>query len=91
MSDNASHVRVVDWGGELPDNTPLWRYMKLSTFLLLLEGQNEAISPTTPIVRRSSLLGKIRDDEETDAMLRNYRKRENWVRREDLPPPLDAL
>ena len=36
-------VRIEHWGDEpnhrLEDSTPLWRYMKLSTFLLLLDGK----------------------------------------------------
>jgi hypothetical protein len=34
----AMSVRVEHWAGDLKD-APLWRYMKLSTFLLSLEGK----------------------------------------------------
>lgn len=61
MSDNASHVRVVDWGGELPDHAPLWRYMKLSTFLLLLEGK--AFFPSVATLRRDDPLECVCDED----------------------------
>src|SRR5580700_4021818 len=31
-------IEVLEQGGALPQALPLWRYMKLSTLLLLLEG-----------------------------------------------------
>jgi hypothetical protein len=31
-------IDILEAAGELPDHLPLWRYMKLSTLLLLLEG-----------------------------------------------------
>ena len=57
--NEAPHVRVADWGGELAGDTPLWRYMKLSTFLLLLEGK--AFFPSVATLRKSDCLECICD------------------------------
>ena len=59
MTDETSRVEVVYWGGKLPDNAPLWRYMKLSTFFLLLEGK--AFFPSVATLRKSDCLECICD------------------------------
>lgn len=47
-------ARVENWGGELHGNAPLWRYMKLSTFLMLLEGK--AFFPAVKMLQQSDPL-----------------------------------
>jgi hypothetical protein len=54
-------VRIENWGGELPDGTPLWRYMKLSTFLLLLEGK--AFFPSVKTLRRDDPLECVGEED----------------------------
>ena len=64
-------VRIEDWGGELKGDTPLWRYMKLSTFLLLLEGKAFFPSVATlqvgdplegyPIIEAEWLMRRLQD------------------------------
>ncbi len=59
MPDEAARVNVVSWGGDLPDETPLWRYMKLSTFLLLLEGK--AFFPSVATLQKGDPLECVCD------------------------------
>ncbi|MFA5057056.1 MAG: DUF2971 domain-containing protein [Opitutaceae bacterium] len=76
-------VRIVDWGGELPDNEPLWRYMKLSTFLLLLEGK--AFFPSVATLRREDPLECVCDADmswlqyELPRDLARYKKLQAWL------------
>lgn len=58
-------VRIEHWGDEpnheLKDGTPLWRYMKLSTFHLLLEGK--AFFPSVATLRRDDPLECVCDED----------------------------
>src|SRR5947208_10696504 len=38
LKQPSEHISILQEAGELPDYLPLWRYMKLSSLFLLLEG-----------------------------------------------------